>query len=514
MARNVTPRSKDYSQWYLDVIKAAGLADYAPVRGCMVIKPWGYALWEAIQADLDRRFKDTGHVNAYFPLFIPLSYLAKESQHVEGFAMECAVVTHSGIERDQQGELTPRGALEEPLVVRPTSETVIGAMYAQWIRSWRDLPLLINQWANVVRWEMRTRLFLRTSEFLWQEGHTAHETAAEARDETLRILEIYRSFAEEVLAVPVHAGLKTDAERFAGADQTYCIEALMQDGKALQAGTSHDLGQNFAKAFGIQFQARDNSLQHVWTTSWGVSTRTIGALVMVHSDDEGLILPPRVAPTVASVIPIARNDQERLEVRTYAERLLERLCGARELERARRRSQSSEQFDVFWDPVTHQRVSMDLRQGLRPGEKHFAAEQKGIPFRFEIGPRDVKAGNVVLKSRLGEKEILPLESIGAEDFSKRLEDFQKALFERARGYRDELTSQAGSYDELKTLLKQRGGFVRCHFEPDVEVEARVKAETKATVRLILPDDQCDGSEAPCVVTGNPTRTQVLFALAY
>src|SRR5689334_16542993 len=351
MAKNIKARAEDYSQWYLDVIKAAQLADYAPVKGCMVIRPEGYALWEAIQRDLDRRFKDTGHVNAYFPLLIPTSFLEKEAAHVEGFAMECAVVTNSRLEKDPSGKgLRPASPLEEPLIIRPTSETVIGHMYAQWIQSYRDLPVLINQWCNVMRWEMRTRLFLRTAEFLWQEGHTAHETAKEAQEETLRMLDVYAAFAEEFLAVPVIKGKKTDAEKFPGADTTYCIEALMQDGKALQAGTSHNLGQNFSKAFDIKFLGRDQKQEHVWTTSWGVSTRLIGAMIMAHSDDEGLIVPPRVAPTVAAVVPIFKSPEEQAKVREFVGKLLRQVVGEREVAAGAKRSTSSGIESYFFDP--------------------------------------------------------------------------------------------------------------------------------------------------------------------
>ncbi|NRA97685.1 MAG: proline--tRNA ligase, partial [Planctomycetes bacterium] len=327
MAKNITTREQDYPQWYLDVIKAGELADHSPVRGCMVIRPHGYGIWELIKDALDRRFKATGHVNAYFPLFIPQSFLAKEAAHVEGFAMECAVVTHSGLENDGEGGLRPKGQLEEPLIVRPTSETIIGHMYANWVQSWRDLPILINQWANVVRWEMRTRLFLRTMEFLWQEGHTAHETAEECEEETKRMLEVYAECAENVLAIPVLKGEKTERERFAGADRTYCIEAMMQDGKALQAGTSHNLGQNFAKAFDISYQTRDQKQEQAWTTSWGVSTRLIGAVIMTHSDDDGLVLPPKIAPVVCAIVPIYRKDTDKEAVLSYARKVLVQLCG-------------------------------------------------------------------------------------------------------------------------------------------------------------------------------------------
>src|SRR6478672_4207872 len=342
MAKNIKPRATDYNQWYIDVIKAAQLADYSPVKGCMVIRPEGFAIWEAIQRDLDRRFKETGHVNAYFPLLIPQSFLAKEAEHVEGFAMECAIVTHTKLEKGPNG-LRPGGEpLEEPLIIRPTSETMFGHMYAQWIQSYRDLPLLINQWCNVMRWEMRTRLFLRTAEFLWQEGHTAHETPEEAQEETLRMLDVYAAFAEEVLAIPVVKGAKTDSEKFPGADTTYCIEALMQDGKALQAGTSHNLGQNFAKAFDIKFAGRDQKQQHVWTTSWGVSTRLIGAMIMAHSDDEGLILPPKVAPTVTAIVPIFKSPEEQAKVRSCIRTLLVQLVGEDEITAAGTRARGDE----------------------------------------------------------------------------------------------------------------------------------------------------------------------------
>jgi prolyl-tRNA synthetase len=368
MAKNIKTRKEDYAQWYLDVIKAAQLADYAPVKGCMVIRPEGYALWEAIQGDLDRRFKDTGHVNAYFPLLIPTSFLAKEAQHVEGFAMECAVVTHSRLQQRADGAgLEPASALEEPLVIRPTSETVIGHMYAQWIQSYRDLPVLINQWCNVMRWEMRTRLFLRTAEFLWQEGHTAHETAEEAQAETLKMLDVYAAFAEEFLAIPVIKGRKTDAEKFPGADTTYCIEALMQDGKALQAGTSHNLGQNFARAFDIGFLGRDQKRQLAWTTSWGVSTRLIGALIMAHSDDEGLILPPRVAQQVVAIVPIFRGEEERQTIHAFCRKLVDQLSGGQAPE-PRVSGEGIERF--IWDRDTHQQIVVDWRDN-RPGDKQY-----------------------------------------------------------------------------------------------------------------------------------------------
>ncbi len=500
MAKNITPREKDYSQWYLDVIAAAELADYAPVRGCMVIRPLGYALWEAVQRELDREFKDLGHQNAYFPLFIPESFLRKEAEHVEGFAPECAVVTHGGGEK-----------LEEPLVVRPTSETVIGHMYAQWVHSWRDLPILINQWANVVRWEKRTRLFLRTSEFLWQEGHTAHETEAEAQEETLRILEVYRRFAEEVLAIPVLAGQKTETERFPGAVRTYCIEGMMQDGKALQMGTSHHLGQNFSRAFNIRFEGRDQTLQYAWTTSWGVSTRLIGALVMAHSDDEGLVLPPRVAPTLIAVVPIARNEDERGEVIAHIRRLLVTLVGEAEVAASERRFGHERVQQCFYDPVTRQTVVVDRRETLRPGEKFFYWEQRGVPLQVEVGPKDCAAGTVVLKSRLDRtKETLPLEAVTRGVIDARLRHIQAEMFRRALAFREAHTHEVSSYEDLKRFFEQDRGFLRVHFRPSREVEARVKEETKATVRLILEDT----GPGRCIVTGEPAEHQVVFAIAY
>jgi len=508
MAKNIKPRATDYSQWYLDVIKAAKLADYTPVKGCMAIRPEGYAIWEAIQRQLDRRFKATGHVNAYFPLLIPMSFLAKEAEHVEGFAMECAVVTHSKLEKGPKG-LQPGGEpLEEPLIIRPTSETIIGHMYSEWVQSYRDLPILINQWCNVMRWEMRTRLFLRTAEFLWQEGHTAHETAEEGREETLKMLDVYADFAENVLAIPVVKGEKTESEKFPGAVVTYCIEALMQDGKALQCGTSHDLGQNFSKAFNIKFLGKDQQQKHAWTTSWGVSTRLIGALIMAHSDDEGLVLPPRVAPDVAAIVPIYRGPEEEQKVRTFVEKLVGSLTGGRETNRISRHGLESWQFD----PATEQRIVADFRDS-RPGEKHFHWEQRGVPFRIEVGPRDVDAGNIVLKGRIdGSKEIVPVADATESWLRAKLEAAQTALFQKAQKYRDENTRMADSYEQLKQILKDKGGFVRCYFKPDRENEKKIKDQTKATVRCI-PFEQ-PGTIGKDVFTGEETTTQVLFATAY
>jgi len=514
MAKNITPRSKDYAQWYLDVIKAAKLADYSPVRGCMVIQPDGFAIWEGIQRDLDRRFKDTGHVNAYFPLLIPQSFLTKEAEHVEGFAMECAVVTHSKLEKDPSGKgLRPGGALEEPLVIRPTSETVIGHMYAQWIQSYRDLPVLINQWCNVMRWEMRTRLFLRTAEFLWQEGHTAHETAAEAREETLRMLDVYADFAENILAIPVIKGQKTDAEKFPGADVTFCIEALMQDGKALQMGTSHDLGQNFAKAFDIQYLGRDQKKAYCHTTSWGVSTRLIGAMIMAHSDDEGLVVPPRLAPQVLAIVPIYKSDEEKAKVSDFIRKIVTQIVGQAEVASAAARNKGREIESYFFDRMTHQAVVVDHRDA-RPGDKQYHWEQKGVPFRLEVGPRDVDAGVAVFKQRLDRaKESLPLASFTRELLLQKLDAAHQQLLEKARAFQTASTRTATTYEEMKTILEKDGGFVRCHFKPDKAAEKRIKDETKATVRCI-PLDSAAAGPGKCIYTGQDTDVQVLFAQAY
>jgi prolyl-tRNA synthetase len=511
MAKNIKPRSEDYAQWYLDVIKAAQLADYSPVKGCMVIRPEGYAVWEAIQRDLDRRFKETGHVNAYFPLLIPQSFLAKEAEHVEGFAMECAVVTHSRLEKGEKG-LVPGGKLEEPLIVRPTSETVIGHMYSQWIQSYRDLPVLINQWCNVMRWELRTRLFLRTAEFLWQEGHTAHETAEEAQTETLRMLDVYAAFAEEFLAIPVVKGRKTDAEKFPGADTTYTIEALMQDGKALQCGTSHFLGQNFAKAFNIKYLGRDQQEHYAFTTSWGVSTRLIGAMIMAHSDDDGLIVPPRAAPVVAAVVPIFKTDAERATVAGFLNKLLMQLVGAEEVAAAAKRLSADGISSYFFDKSTGQKIIVDWRDA-RPGDKQYHWEQRGVPFRFEAGPRDVQGGALVLKNRLNrEKAVVPLAEVSATWLRQKMEAAHAAMLQRARDFRDANTRRAANYDELKKILAEQGGLVRCFFQPDRAAEGTIKEQTKATVRCILLEPS--GQRGPCVFTGKETDVEVLFAQAY
>ena len=479
MAKNITPRKENYSQWYLDVISAGKLADYAPVKGCMVIRPSGFAIWEAMQARLDRMFKETGHVNAYFPLLIPKHFMEKEAEHVEGFSPECAVVTHGGGKE-----------LEEPLMIRPTSETVIGHMYSQWIQSYRDLPVLINQWCNVFRWEMRTRLFLRTSEFLWQEGHTAHETLEEAQEETMRMLEIYRRFQEEDLAIPVIPGLKTESEKFPGAIATYCIEAMMQDGKALQAGTSHNLGQNFAKAFDITFLDRKNEQSHAWTTSWGVSTRMIGGLIMTHSDDDGLIIPPRIAPVQVVIIPIFTNDSERAETKAFAESIAERLHSR----------------------LDRLKVVIDHRDDLRPAEKFFHWLQQGIPVRIEVGPRDVaKQCGMVARRDVREKESVELESITAH-VCDLLEKIQENLFQRALEFREQNTRRAKNYEEFCEIMKKEGGFVMAHWNGSPEVEAKIKGDTKATIRCIpLGSDPVPGK---CMVTGEPSEREVVFAVAY
>lgn len=512
MAKNIKTRAEDYSQWYLDVIKASQLADYAPVRGCMVIRPEGFAIWEAMQRDLDRRFKETGHTNAYFPLLIPMSFMAKEAQHVDGFAMECAVVTHHKLQQDGKGGLQAAGELEEPYIIRPTSETVIGHMYAQWVESYRDLPVLINQWANVMRWEMRTRLFLRTAEFLWQEGHTAHETAEEAQEETLRMLDVYAEFAEEFLALPVVKGPKSDSEKFPGAVTTYAIEALMQDGKALQAGTSHNLGQNFAKAFDIKFTGRDQKIEHVHTTSWGVSTRLIGALIMAHSDDDGLVLPPRVAPNLVAIVPIFKSDEERAKVATYIEKVVAALCGEDEVEAGRKRLSSGDITRYFFDKHTEQGVLVDWRDN-RPGDKQFHWEQRGVPFRIEVGPRDVDGAAMVVKKRLDRsKDIVKLENISAAWLRGMCESVQAEMFAKAKAFRDANTHHVGSYDEMKKVLSEKPGFVRAFFHPDREAEAKIKEETKATVRCI-PFDAKD-KLGKCIYSDKEGAPEVLFALSY
>lgn len=488
MAKRITNRSEDYSQWYLDVVKEAQLAEHSPVRGCMVIRPTGYALWENMKAALDQMFKDTGHENAYFPLFIPKSFLSKEAQHVEGFAKECAVVTHSRLKSVDGGvEVDPESRLEEELIVRPTSETIIWDSYRNWIQSYRDLPILINQWANVVRWEMRTRLFLRTMEFLWQEGHTAHATEKEAIEEAERMLDVYRTFAEDFMAMPVITGLKTESERFAGAIETYCIESMMQDGKALQAGTSHFLGQNFAKAFDVKFQDQNGAHQFVWATSWGVSTRLIGGLIMTHSDDNGLVLPPKLAPTQVIIVPIYRDDEQRAAVLDYAEPILDSL---------RDKGIS---------------VKLDDRDNYKPGWKFAEHEAKGIPVRIAIGPRDVENGNLELARRdTLEKSIIP--SAGIADYiSNLLNTIQSDLFNTAKKRMDDNTREVDSYEEFQKEIED-GGFIYAHWDGTAATEAKIKEETKATIRCI----PLSGMAKPgkCMVTGKESKQKVLFARSY
>ena len=478
MARNITPRSQDYSQWYLDIIKVAELADYAPVRGCMVIRPTGYAVWEIIQAKFDKAFKETGHVNAYFPLLIPSSYLQKEAEHVEGFAPECAVVTHAGGEK-----------LEEPFVVRPTSETVIGAMFSKWVQSWRDLPLLINQWCNVMRWEKRPRLFLRTSEFLWQAGHTAHATRDEAEAETKKMLGVYAKIMKEDLALPIVEGVKSAGERFPGALDTYTCETMVSDTKALQAGTSHFLGQNFAKAFEIQFQDANGDQQFAWTTSWGVSTRMIGAVIMTHSDDDGLILPPRIAPTKVVIVPISKDDAKFAEMSAKAHELADKLC-------------------AVLGPLS---VKVDEQNHMRPADRFFYHLQKGVPLRLELGEKD--AANEAVRSvrrDTGAKEDLKWAEL-PERVPAILDDIQKSLYEKACAFRDANTYEVDSYEALKAQLA-KGGWVKCFFAGSVEDEKKIKEETQATVRCYpLAEKDRVGT---CVYTGKEGAHLAIFSKSY
>ena len=473
----VTPRSEDYSRWYTDIILKAQLADYSPVKGCMVIRPNGYAIWENMQKVLDKMFKDTGHQNAYFPLFIPESFLKREADHVEGFAPQCAVVTHGG-----------GSELEEPLVVRPTSETIMYEMYKKWIKSYRDLPLLINQWANVVRWEMRTKLFLRTCEFLWQEGHTAHATHEEALEETKKMLEVYKTFAEDFMAVPVHAGVKTPSERFPGAVDTYCIEAMMQDTKALQAGTSHLLGQNFAKAFNVRFQDENGEWQYVWQTSWGVSTRLIGALIMAHSDDKGLVLPPKLAPMPIVIVPIYRKDEQKVKVLEAANKL---------------RDELAESFG---------NVHLDDRDGLKPGFKYNEWEQKGVPLRIELGPKDLEKDSIFVARRDGKpKQSYP--RAGAVDtLAGLLDDIQQSIFQKALDFRKENSHQTDDYGEFQKALEEKGGFWRLHWCQEEACEMKVKDETRATIRCITDEIPID--EGTCILCGKKSPRRVIFAKSY
>jgi prolyl-tRNA synthetase len=489
MAKEITPRTEDYSQWYLDIVKKANLAENSAVRGCMVIKPYGFALWENMRDQLDRMFKATGHVNAYFPLFIPKSFLSREAEHVEGFAKECAVITHHRLMAAPDGKglvVDPEAKLEEELIVRPTSETIIWDTYRNWINSYRDLPLLINQWANVVRWELRTRLFLRTAEFLWQEGHTAHATRDEAVEETLRILDIYASFAENYMAMPVVKGIKTANERFAGADETFCIEALMQDGKALQAGTSHFLGQNFAKAFDVTFLNENNQQEHVWATSWGVSTRLIGGLIMTHSDDNGLVLPPKIAPTQVVIVPIPKPAPALDEA---AEKIM----------RALRDNGISCKYDK------------DMKN--RPGFKFAEHEMHGIPVRLGLGQRDLDNNQIEVARRdTGEKVSVPIDGIAAY-VAKLLEDIQQNLFDRAKAFRDEKTTRVNTFKDFQDLIETDSpGFISAHWDGTTETELEIKERTKATIRCI-PLDAPEES-GTCILTGKPSKQRVLFAKAY
>jgi len=480
----ITPRQKDFAQWYQDVVWQGDLAEPAEVvKGCMVIKPHGYAIWEFIHAELDRRFKETGHKNAYFPLLIPQSFLRKEAEHVEGFSPELAVVTIGG------GK-----TLEEPYVIRPTSETIIGHFFAKWIQSWRDLPLLINQWANVMRWEMRTRMFLRTSEFLWQEGHTAHATHDEALEETMRMLDVYAEFAENVMAMPVIRGVKTKGEKFAGALTSYCIEAMMQNGLALQAGTSHDLGQNFGKAFDVKFQNVNKEMEYVWQTSWGVSTRLIGGLIMTHSDDQGLVLPPRLAPVQAVLVPIYRKDEERASV----------------LEKTQALAHDLRQRGV--------RVEVDQREGITPGAKYYHWERRGVPVRIELGPRDLASGQVVIKQRLQDQKETIADSVLGTTVDTILKTLQQDLLEKARQHLRQETVLVSKFEEIREILapataeKGGGKFVMAHLKDDPACEAKVR-ELKASIRCIPLVDQFDGP-GTCLVTGEPVGKRVVVAKAY
>ncbi|GJM62173.1 MULTISPECIES: proline--tRNA ligase [Persicobacter] len=491
MSKGLPKRSEDYSLWYNELVKKADLAENSAVRGCMVIKPYGFAIWEKMQAELDKMFKDTGHSNAYFPLLIPKSYLSKEADHVEGFAKECAVVTHYRLKNAEDGSgvvVDPAAKLEEELIVRPTSETVIWSTYKNWIQSYRDLPILVNQWANVMRWEMRTRLFLRTSEFLWQEGHTAHATKREAIAEAEQMHEVYARFAEDFMAVPVVKGVKSESERFAGALETYTIEALMQDGKALQAGTSHFLGQNFAKAFDVKFQSKEGQLEHVWGTSWGVSTRLMGALIMAHSDDEGLVLPPKLAPIQVVIVPIYRKEEE---LEAIADKV-------KEIRAALLKKGISVKFDD--------------RDTFKPGFKFAEWELKGVPVRLAMGPRDLANGTVEV-ARRDTKEKQTYELAGIEDTVENLlNEIQENIFQKALSFRDERITEVSSYDEFKQVLEEKGGFVACYFDGTKETEDKIQDETKASSRC-FPVDWKDSEEGPCIITGKPGK-KFLFAKAY
>jgi prolyl-tRNA synthetase len=491
MAKDLVSRKENYSQWYNDLVIKAGLAESSAVRGCMVIKPYGYAIWEKMHEVLDKMFKETGHENAYFPLFIPKSFFSREAEHVEGFAKECAVVTHYRLKKDENGKglvVDENAKLEEELIVRPTSETIIWNTYKGWIQSYRDLPILINQWANVVRWEMRTRLFLRTTEFLWQEGHTAHATSEEALEETLRMLNVYANFAENYMAVPVIRGVKTESEKFAGAVDTYTIEALMQDGKALQGGTSHFLGQNFAKAFDVKYLNKEQKLDYVWATSWGVTTRLIGALIMAHSDDNGLILPPKLAPIHVVIVPIHKNEEELALINEKAESI-KKLLTARGLS-----------------------VKYDNRDTHKPGWKFAEYELKGIPVRLAIGPRDLQNNSVELVRRdTLEKKVVPVEGID-KLITDLLDEIQQNMYQKALLFRDQNTIPVNTWEEFKEVIASKGGFVSAHWDGTAETEEKIKDETKATIRCIPLNNKME--EGKCIYTGKPSRQRVLFAVAY
>ncbi len=489
MSKGITSQSENYAAWYTDVVVKAGLADYGPVKGTMVIKPYGFALWELIKDSFDKMIKDTGHVNAYFPLFIPKSFLAKEADHIEGFAKECAVVTHTRLMSDQNKGIIvdPESRLDEEVIVRPTSETVIWSMYKKWIQSYRDLPLLINQWANVVRWEMRTRLFLRTTEFLWQEGHTAHESYEEAEKETLLILELYRKLAEDYLAMPVLTGLKSESEKFAGADKTYCIEAMMKDKRALQAGTSHNLGQNFAKAFDVTFQSKDNKEEFVYATSWGVSTRLVGGVIMTHGDEKGLRLPPNIAPHQVVLVPIFKNEDEMNAIKDYINPVLNELRESRI------------------------RVHEDWRKES-PGFKFNEWEVKGAPLRLEIGLRDIqKNSTMVFRRDTGEKNEVDKNDL-VKQIPELLDKIQSSLFNQALKFRKKNTHTVSSYDEFKKIIENNDGFVRCGWDGDIETEEAIKNETKATIRVIPFDEK--PKNLVCIYSGKPAMHEVIFAKAY
>ncbi|GIR15393.1 proline--tRNA ligase [bacterium] len=489
MSKNMTTQKENFSSWYTDVVTKAGLADYGPVKGTMVIMPYGFELWDLVKNVLDKMIKETGHVNAYFPIFIPKSYLAKEAEHIDGFAKECAVVTHTRLKSDENGDINvdPSSRLEEEVIVRPTSETIIWSMYKKWIQSYRDLPLLINQWANVVRWEMRTRLFLRTSEFLWQEGHTAHATAEEAEEETLKILDLYKCLAEDYLAMPVLTGLKTEAEKFAGAEKTYCIEAMMGDKKALQAGTSHNLGQNFAKAFGVTFQNDKNEEELVFATSWGVSTRLVGAIIMTHGDENGLRLPPKIAPIQVVVVPIFKDEDQKKAIKNFIMNQIQDL--------------KNENIRIYVD-----------WSDKRPGSKFNHWELKGVPIRIEIGQRDILNEELVLYRRdKNEKSNIKIDDF-VNIVKKTLRDIQTNLFTEAKNFQVKNTHNVRNFDEFKTVIENEGGFIKCGWDGTSETETRIKELTKATIRVI-PFEQ-DIDQLKCIYSNKKAKYEVIFAKAY